>query len=1800
MKKILSLRKGKRLAKGSSPALHRRARTAVLITITGFTWIAITGFTWLEVPMATPALAAPIARNDNVTIHEDIETEIDVLDNDSADRGLRLGVDPSNINNELNGQATAVPSDRPTAIDFLPDTDFHGNASFTYRATDENNAVSNEARVRVTVVPVNDAPSFSLVADPDQTVNENADLQTVADFAFGFSAGPENEGTQTLISYNVTVTEDLNNLFAAPSGVSPTIDLDGKLTYRPAANAHGRAKVAVTVRDSGGTERNGVDTSEAQTFTIRVNEVDNTPDAQFITTWRTTSANEQITIPTTGTGYNYTVDWGDGQSSAGQTGNASHSYSTAGEHTVTITGTFPRVFFNNRGDKDKIRAVTQWGNNPWTSMKGAFYGCGNLRITATDVPDLSGVDNMSQMFARATAINTIPNMEQWDVGSVTDMGAMFLYANNFNQDIRGWDVGKVTNMVSMFDNATSFDQDIGNWNTSAVTRMRDMFFNATSFNQDIGRWDVGAVIDMNGMFRNATSFDQNLGRWDVSKVANMRAMFTGVSLSVFNYSALLEGWASQSVRNNVLFHGGGSQYIQESAADTARTKLINEHSWDIIDGGPVSPFVSTWRTDMDNERIDLPLVASGTYNFEVHWGDGTFSTITAHDQAIHTYETAGSYEITITGEIVGWNFSSKRRSREKITGISVWGPLRLGNTGGYFSGCENLQITVDEDDVLDTSGTTNFRNAFQDCKAITIIPGIQYWEMGHVTNLQRMFVNAINFDQNIGDWNISAVTEMRSMFGGVTLSTPNYDALLRGWEAQDVKSNVRFHGGGSKYALGSDADMARTKLINEHNWTIIDGGAIDTAPTVSSIVRFDPDNPNTPPNEITNSNSVTFHVTFSEPVQNVDATDFTTSGTTSQTGDISVQATTEGNNAVYLVTVPGLDGDGKLGLGFADGQDIKDLTNNALTSPVVLPADAQNYTLDNTAPDAPVITSPMDGTATNITAQTIRGTAEAGTTVTATFGTNTQEVIADSEGNWMTAEEITLVEGTNTITATARDALGNISVATSIAITLDITLPAPPVISSPTHGTITNSVAQTVSGTAEAGAKVSVYIGTNTQEAIADSEGNWMTAEEITLVEGLNIISVAQTDLAGNTSAPASIDVILDVTAPAAPVIDSPTDGTITNSAAQTVSGVAEARAQVTVEVTSGDRTVSYGPVTAESSGGWDVENVTLTEGSNTITVLQTDLAGNPSPRATSITVTLDTIAPIITLLTGTNPQSIVVGMAYTELGATAFDNVDGDISSRIIIDISSVNTNTIGSYEVTYNVSDATGNPAVQVTRTVNVVDPTTPVITLLGDNPQTIEAGTTYTELGATAVDDVDGDISSNITIDASSVDTNTVGSYTVTYDVSDAAGNPAVQVVRTIIVVDTTAPVITLAGANPQVIVVGTAYTELGATAVDNVDGDISSNITIDDSSVDTGTLGSYMVTYNVSDAAGNAAVEVIRTVVIKDNADPKLSKPIEDQQLSTGTGDHALALAEVFEDADGDQLTYSALSDNEGVVTVKTEGSKLTFTTVGTGTATITVTADDGFGGTIIHTFKVEVVCAIEALPADNFQLRATGETCGDKDNGSIRITAGQELEYTATINNNGHEFSKTLEIKDLSPGSYSVCIAIKGSACQQCFELEIDEGPVLAGKTTVNKTAGLRARVGVEIASGKAPYTVRVNDKIIGQYGTGSFSVTADPWDKVEVLSSVACEGKLVVALEGSGRTRVSKNPAGSQVEFIVPGMVKDRVAVDIYDVSGARISSEIYPVSNRKVVVGMEQLEAGVYLVYLGAGSPRRFKVIKE
>ena len=247
---------------------------------------------------------------------------------------------------------------------------------------------------------------------------------------------------------------------------------------------------------------------------------------------------------------------------------------------------------------------------------------------------------------------------------------------------------------------------------------------------------------------------------------------------------------------------------------------------------------------------------------------------------------------------------------------------------------------------------------------------------------------------------------------------------------------------------------------------------------------------------------------------------------------------------------------------------------------------------------------------------------------------------------------------------------------------------------------------------------------------------------------------------------------------------------------------------------------------------------------------------------------------PVITL-TGPPVINLDVGGTYVEAGATAIDPEDGDISGSIVIGGDVVDTSTAGTYIVTYDVTDSDANAAVQVTRTVNVNSVGVgdiPVITLLGVDPETHEAGDAYADAGATATDTEDGDLTGSIVVGGDTVDATTVpGAYTITYNVTDSDTNAAVEVTRTVNVVDTTAPEITLDGeaagdSAASELLLDDVYVALAATAADSFEGDVSGSIVVGGDVVDSATLGDYVVTYDVSDSSGNAALTVTHTVSV----------------------------------------------------------------------------------------------------------------------------------------------------------------------------------------------------------------------------------------------------------------------------------------------------------------------------------------------
>ena len=244
--------------------------------------------------------------------------------------------------------------------------------------------------------------------------------------------------------------------------------------------------------------------------------------------------------------------------------------------------------------------------------------------------------------------------------------------------------------------------------------------------------------------------------------------------------------------------------------------------------------------------------------------------------------------------------------------------------------------------------------------------------------------------------------------------------------------------------------------------------------------------------------------------------------------------------------------------------------------------------------------------------------------------------------------------------------------------------------------------------------------------------------------------------------------------------------------------------------------------------------------------------------------VDIDDESPVIVL---EGDENIVhqAGSLYEDARANWSDNVDG---TGTISGSGEVNSYLPGIYSIAYNHTDAAGNIAQQVTRTVTVVDTTAPVISLNGDDYITLEAGDDYVDVGGYWVDIVDGE--GNVT-GVGEVDIYVPGVYTINFNHTDDANNAAFTVTRTVNVVDTTVPVITLNGDAKITHEAGDEYIDLNATWYDIVDG---TGMVIAEGHENVSVPGEYLLTYDHTDEAGNAAETVIRTVNVVDTTRPVL--------------------------------------------------------------------------------------------------------------------------------------------------------------------------------------------------------------------------------------------------------------------------------------------------------------------------------------
>jgi surface protein len=451
----------------------------------------------------------------------------------------------------------------------------------------------------------------------------------------------------------------------------------------------------------------------------------------FTTIWQTdnqgASDDDQITIPTIGVGYNYDIDWGDGTRDENVTGDRTHTYAVPGTFTVKIRGNFPRIYFNNSGDKDKILSVENWGTTTWASMGAAFYGCTNLIVNATDTPDLSGVTSLSQMFKAAISFNSTIN--NWDVSTITNLSETFSQATIFNQDLSSWVTTAVTNMEATF-SQSSFNQPIGNWDVSNVTTMESLFAE-TPFNQPLSLWTPLSVTNMSSMFASAEDFNQDISLWDVTSVTNMEGMF----LNAVNFNQNISGW----LVNNVTTMEG-----MFSSAEAFNQPI---GIWNLSNVTTTSGMF----TNAINFNQDI-----GAWNVEMVTDmSNMFNGALAFNQNLNLWDVDQVTDMSFM-------FASAESFNGTITGWITSGVLAMDN---MFNDASVFNQDIGGWDVAMVATMEEMFTA-----AIAFDQDLGSWEITGVTNMDNMFTGATlsiaNYDALLLGWNAQSVQNGITFNGG--------------------------------------------------------------------------------------------------------------------------------------------------------------------------------------------------------------------------------------------------------------------------------------------------------------------------------------------------------------------------------------------------------------------------------------------------------------------------------------------------------------------------------------------------------------------------------------------------------------------------------------------------------------------------------------------------------------------------------------------------------------------------------------------------------------------------------------------------------------------------------------------------------------------------------------------------------------------------------------------------------------------------------------------------------------------------
>jgi surface protein len=510
----------------------------------------------------------------------------------------------------------------------------------------------------------------------------------------------------------------------------------------------------------------------------------------FVSVWDTSrtstgsSTATQIRLPLNSAGsYNFIVEWGDGSTDRIRTWNqaeVTHTYATAGVYQLTITGTIQGFGFVNAGDRLKLLSIFRWGTGfRLGNVNGQFFGCANLDLSEVeDVLNLEGTTNFGSFFRACTRLSTVNRMNEWDVSKVTSLSSTFFDSPNFNTYIGDWDTSNVTVMQAIFGI------------TSPLSGV---------FNQDIGKWNTSKVNNMQATFQNQSNFNQDISTkqvtvggntyiaWDTREVTNMfGTFFCGPNIrGRFNQN--IGNWNTSKVNNMQTMFQNQINFNQDISTKLVTVGGNTYIAWDTREVTNMigalfiqSGFAGAFNQNVTNWNTSKVTSMNSLFTNQINFNQDISTKVVSVSGV--SYVAWDTREVTNMGAILGVGSSSGVGSFNQ--NIGNWNTSKVTNMFQMFLNQINFNQNINTK-VVNVSGSSYVA-----------------WDTANVTTMSTM-LSCFNldgsFNQNVDSWNTNRVTTMSQLFTGqpyfnqnvgtkqVTVSATTYSA----WTVSAV-TNMNF------------------------------------------------------------------------------------------------------------------------------------------------------------------------------------------------------------------------------------------------------------------------------------------------------------------------------------------------------------------------------------------------------------------------------------------------------------------------------------------------------------------------------------------------------------------------------------------------------------------------------------------------------------------------------------------------------------------------------------------------------------------------------------------------------------------------------------------------------------------------------------------------------------------------------------------------------------------------------------------------------------------------------------------------